>query len=404
MKVCLVGVNNPCHNPRLTREADTLAALGHEVRVVAPSRSAALAEKDRRLMSHRSWRLDSVDVEVDKKLGQAVIARGLRRVAAEASRYVHHLWIHEQAYVPALGAMIRAACRERADWYIAHAQGALPIAARAARRWNAQLGFDCEDLLSLCDTDPRETVLALERAYLQQSAYVSVTSHRMAEYLHGQYRLQPSILLYNVFPLAHADGLLPPSERPERALGAPLRLHWFGQTIGAGRGLEEVIDAIGLLNGPAELHLRGGVRAEFKERLVSRAAAIGRGTALHFHPPVDHDEVIRGMGEFDVGVALERPENQNYSLTVTNKFFSYMLAGLAIAATDTPGQREVYQAVPEAAALYPAGDANALAKILSRWQEHPEALRATQAAAWQAARERYCWDIESAALVARLNR
>ena len=54
------------------------------------------------------------------------------------------------------------------------------------------------------------------------------------------------------------------------------------------------------------------------------------------------------MEAFDVGLALERPENANYSRTVTNKLFSYLLAGLAVAASDTPGQRQVMSQVPNA--------------------------------------------------------
>lgn len=108
------------------------------------------------------------------------------------------------------------------------------------------------------------------------------------------------------------------------------------------------------------------------------------------------------MREYDVGLALERPENDNYSRTVTNKFFSYMLAGLAVLATDTPGQREVFNNVPAAAALYSAGDAGALAAQLQQWLDQPERLRAAQEAAWRATRDQYCWDIESRKLTARL--
>lgn len=395
---------NPCHNPRLTREADTLSELGHDVRVVAPSRSAYLGEKDRRLLSTRKWRLDSVDVEVDGKRSRAAafLARAKRRLAEEAAQWVRSLWIYERAYTPAYSELVARACREPADWYIAHAQGALPVAARAAARWNGKMGFDCEDLLSLSRTDPTEVVLALEKTYLGKCAYVSVTSQCMADYLTHQYRMKPPIILYNVFPLALAAGLPSPDAREPRTAETPLRLHWFGQTVGTGRGLEEIIDAMAAVNGPAELHLRGNVRPEFRAALLERARERGRAEAVHFHPLVDHDEVIRQMRGFDVGLALERPDDDNYSRTVTNKFFSYMLAGLAVLATDTPGQREVCRSIPDAATLYSAGDTRALAGILQGWLDQPQRLRAAQVAAWNATRERYCWDIESRKLVERI--
>jgi len=100
------------------------------------------------------------------------------------------------------------------------------------------------------------------------------------------------------------------------------------------------------------------------------------------------------MDEFDVGLALERPDNGGYSRTVTNKVFSYLLAGLAIAATDTPGQREIMGQIRSAGFLYHAGDARGLADGLRKWLNDHNALRKAQQAAWEAARLKYCWDLE----------
>lgn len=100
------------------------------------------------------------------------------------------------------------------------------------------------------------------------------------------------------------------------------------------------------------------------------------------------------MEAFDVGLALERPENANYSRTVTNKLFSYLLAGLSVAASDTPGQRQVMSQVLNAGLLYPAGDGRALADLLVNWVRDRQALRVAQQASWEAARARFCWDRE----------
>jgi len=115
---------------------------------------------------------------------------------------------------------------------------------------------------------------------------------------------------------------------------------------------------------------------------------------MFFLPPLEHDEVIRAMAPFDAGLALERPDHGNYSRTVTNKLFSYLLGGLAVAATDTPGQREVMSQIPAAGFLYPAGDARALAAGLLNWMRDRQSLRAAQQASWYAARSRFCWDRE----------
>jgi glycosyltransferase involved in cell wall biosynthesis len=84
---------------------------------------------------------------------------------------------------------------------------------------------------------------------------------------------------------------------------------------------------------------------------------------------------------------------------VTNKIFSYMLAGLAIVATDTAGQREVMSQAPEAGILYPAGDAKSLRAALKGWIGARAKLGRMQQAAWEAARARFCWEVEQRKLL-----
>jgi glycosyltransferase involved in cell wall biosynthesis len=259
----------------------------------------------------------------------------------------------------------------------------------AAHRWNAHLGFDCEDLLSERQTDPDHTVRLIETTYLPQCDYVSVPSQGIADKLQSDYGTQAPLVLYNVFPLSLADGMLPPAQRPQRSV---LRLHWFSQTIGPGRGIEEAINACGMLGESVELHLRGNMTAEFNAAMSGQAAQ--QNVKLRLHPQVDHDDLIRTLDQFDIGLALERTENVGAALTVSNKIGSYLLAGLAIAATDTEGQREVMGQIPAAGFLYPSGEPKLLAEGLRRWIDDRDALRLAQQASWDAARSRFCWDIE----------
>jgi glycosyltransferase involved in cell wall biosynthesis len=94
-----------------------------------------------------------------------------------------------------------------------------------------------------------------------------------------------------------------------------------------------------------------------------------------------------------------RPQNRNYSQTLTNRVFSYMLAGLAIAGTDIPGQREALNQAPGNGFLYLAGDTKSLRSALEIWISDREKLRQSQEVAWDAARARFCWEIEQAGLV-----
>jgi glycosyltransferase involved in cell wall biosynthesis len=390
MRICLVGTTHPSYNPRLVREADTLAEVGHYVRVVAPLYNLDSVENDDALMAHRSWRLERVDfLPRPGKRFRSRWIRGRRRLAHEIARRLPMPALAEQSYVLALPEMRELAACQPADWFIAHTQTALPVAAEAARRWNAHLGFDCEDLLAHSAGEPRDIVSAIEAKYVPRCTYVSTASVQMAEQLSRDHEARTPVVLYNVFPLVMAEDLRPPSQRSYRST---IRLHWFGQTIGPGRALEDAVLALPHLPAEVELHLRGNPSAGYRERLEALAGRERQ--RLFFLPPLEHDEVIRAMEPFDVGLALERPEDGNYSRTVTNKLFSYLLAGLAVAASDTPGQREAMSQIPAAGFLYPAGNVRALADGLLNWVRGRQSLRAAQQASWDAARARFCWDRE----------
>jgi glycosyltransferase involved in cell wall biosynthesis len=113
-------------------------------------------------------------------------------------------------------------------------------------------------------------------------------------------------------------------------------------------------------------------------------------------------DLVPRAAEHDIGLALEQPVNRNRDLCATNKIFTYLLAGLAVAATDTTGQRWVMNAAPGAGFVYRPGDAAGLAAGLRQLLETPGALTAARAAAREAADRRFHFEAEAPGLVAYL--
>jgi glycosyltransferase involved in cell wall biosynthesis len=411
LRICLIGAANASNNPRLLREADLLSQQ-HEVRVVCQGSSRAAAEADARLLVRRTWRLQRVDHARADWLGseigrtawlQSVLIRGRRRLAEHAFRYIRTPTLAEYSVCTSLPELRRLASAEQADWFIAHAQPALPVAAAAAKRWHAKLGFDCEDLLAETGDKFCKANRRIEQKYLGQCDYITVTSNAMGEHLLRTYNIPPPVVLYNVFPLSLADGIVPPARRDPHS---KLLLHWVSQTIGPDRGLQDAFEACAGLADCVEIHLRGRASEQQQKEMMALAGKWGVAGCLKFHPLIHPEDLVRSMAEYDVGLALERPKNPNYSLTVTNKVFTYLLAGLAVTATDTPGQREVMNETGNAGFLYPAGDANSFRDALEVWTRDRGKLRKAQQAAWDAARARFCWEIEQKrflALIEQLN-
>jgi glycosyltransferase involved in cell wall biosynthesis len=187
-----------------------------------------------------------------------------------------------------------------------------------------------------------------------------------------------------------------PSHAPDlcRVDPARLRVYWFSQTIGPGRGLEDAILALGRAGVGAELALRGRPQAGYVallEQLASRHAPL---VAVVHLPPAPPDAMIECARGYDVGLALEQMAPRNRQLCLTNKAFTYILAGMAVAITDTPGQHALAADLGLAAALVPPGDIDALAAAFKHWAANPAALACAKSTAWAAATRRWHWEHE----------
>jgi glycosyltransferase involved in cell wall biosynthesis len=403
MRVCLISSVHPWVNPRLVKEADLLASRGCDVTVVTRRIDAWSDERDAPLLAGKPWKTEQINLLRHDPSGRR---RWLTTaVRSELSMYGYRatgaLQFAEDAYYRGFSDARRAAERTDADFFIAHTQGALPIAARAAARAGAPYGFDCEDLLAdeasdgLRNPALRRAILDIERAYLPGAAYVTATSRAMADYLAREYGIRP-IVVRNVFPLAEVRGLAPPGNRPRRD---HVELVWMSATIGFGRGLEDALTALATLPDTVRLTLFGRMLPAFEPTFVDLVRRLDIGSRVAVLPLPTPDAVMATVSRFDVGLTLDLNDCLNRSLTICNKVFLYLQAGLMVAATDTPGQREVLESVPRAGILCQEGDAGALAAGLAPFVEHRSRLREAQHAAWQAGRDRYNWDRESEAFI-----
>jgi glycosyltransferase involved in cell wall biosynthesis len=397
VRVCLISSIHPWVNPRLIKEADALAAAGHDVFVVTKAVDRWSDQRDALLLAGKPWTAHRVGLMRDdpssrwRWLSTAVRA-GL---ALRAYRAFGAGRLAEEAYNRGFSHVLRAAIETHASFFIAHTQGALPVAARAAARAGVGFGFDCEDLLAeeaadgLRDPSLRRAILDIERTYLPRAAYVTATSRAMAAYLADLYGIPTPPVIYNVFPRASFDLLRPPADRPRCDT---LELVWISATIGPGRGLEDAIRALARLPEPVRLTIFGRMLPTYEAHVTALLHEVGVTARTTIRTVVEPAAIPATIAAFDVGLSVDLNNCANRSLTICNKVFEYLQAGLLLAATDTPGHREIIQRVPDAGFLYPPGDAVALATHLLPYVGNRQSLIAAQTAAWDAGRRRYNWD------------
>ena len=310
--------------------------------------------------------------------------------------------ISDRAYSRLYTELLKKAASEPADFFIAHNPPALPVAATAARRFGVKFAFDSEDFHTgeFNEVDRSSSAFEflnkVESVYLPQCAYVSAPSEQIADALRDRYKIAKPVTLPNVFCWSereHLDG------KVKDRRGDSLSLYWYSQIVGLDRGLQDVIRAAGLLSSPVQIHVRGDAGDEVKSALMQLARECGVADQIFFHDPVRPEELLSRAAEHDVGLALEQPVNQNRNITVTNKLFFYMLAGISVAATATEGQKAVVENSSSAGFLYAPGDYKSLASELQLLLDSPERLRDRKSASLRAAREQWNWESRSSDLI-----
>lgn len=391
----------PSINPRLVKEADALVEAGHEVHVLCSHTVSWADEADKRLLSTRRWTCSYVGGQPGSLL------YWWTRLRHGAIRRSSATWkagdgLRDRALCRVTPELLVAASRCEADLYVAHYTGALAAAAPAAEKNRCLVAFDAEDFESGYyhnGSGPEAIDLLIEhmeRKYLPACCYVTAASPGIAAAYRTKYSIPMPTSILNVFSLA---------ERPQQFRvtdsKGPMRLYWFSQTVGLGRGLEDVIRAMGKLRDcEIELHLRGLARPDHWRHLTDLAASNGlQSRAIVLHAPAPSSEMIRVAAEFDVGLALEQTVSLNRDLCLTNKIFSYLLAGNAIAATSTTGQRPIIEAIGRGGFLYEPGDVDALANGLRSWSHDRQQLGQARWEAWSWGTRQFNWDVEKKKLL-----
>jgi len=293
-----------------------------------------------------------------------------RCIIADATAIVARLvfWLTGVALPQALGARLAglsgALCGEPADVFIAHSTETLLLAARAAKKFGAELVFDSMEFHSdMGDTQTsleKRLIRTVETKWLPRCVLVLASSDQLADALAQLYRIRRPIALYNTSPMMKQ---LAPKE-----VGR-FHLYWRNAVIGLGqRGLEDVLIALRQLPDDVILNLQGRLQADGGNALRSRIRELGISNRVVIHSPFAPHQAVAEAAKYTVGLCLERRACRNHELTVSNKIFDYLMAGLAVVSSDLPGLRGVIER-SGGGLLFQPGSPDGLARQIRRLYE-----------------------------------
>ena len=390
-RIVITTSGQPSANPRVVKEAMALDKAGYKVTVIYAPLSPWADEFDKKLFAKTNgiqW----------VKVGMSQTKYPLRYSLLRARRKIYELGFKyfkkignrfENAFVIYATELKRMTVSRKAELYIAHNLGALPSAVRAAKKWDAFVGFDAEDYHrgeTPADSLSQWLTTKIEDKYIPSVDYFTAASPLIAL---AYTRLFPGKNVMPVNNVFSVEFLQSPSPN----IPGALTLFWFSQFVDIDRGLENVVAALNQLKDcNITLHLMGNSTEEYKSKLLQFSE---NPEAIYFIEPVSPDEIFKVASKYDIGLATEIPHTQNREICLTNKLFSYLLAGNCIVASDTAAQKIFFEENVGIGLLYKNGDVVDIARQIRMLYENPGMVNNCKLKSLELARTKFNWEIES---------
>lgn len=357
--IVIVSQSHLCRNPRVLKEALSLSQKGFKIIVLTAIYSDSLLQEDLSLIKS-----SNIQYEFYSDLRSLTLTsfkdRFVKKLFTLAQK---HLYIESKFSLGyGVGKLKRLCKKYQAQLYIMHQELAIVIGSEMLA-CNYKVFFDFEDwysedlLAEARRSRPLGLLKSAEKRALQLSTLCITTSSAMALALAERYKTDriPQVI-YNSFNASR--NVIKPAGGHN-----VIRLYWFSQTIGEGRGLEFFITAMGKSRARWELYLRGNTTDKYQaglRRLLSQK------DKLIILPMQTNNEILGGLQEYHIGLALEPAIPANKDLTISNKFFHYMAAGLPIIASATKGHAEIGIHHPDFIFMFRQNNESDLVAILER--------------------------------------
>jgi glycosyltransferase involved in cell wall biosynthesis len=411
-RIVIITGASPSWAPRAPKEAAALSEAGYEVVMLGASGSRQQLEADLKLAAGRGFTYEAADASIFKGR-ESVAAAWAMKMRLKLARFLFaaaHITT-APLFSPWAKKLARRAMDMQPRLAILHLEPGLRAGAELVRS-RVPIAVDMEDWysedlpLKARSGRPVTALGHLERMILLRSRYASCTTEAMADVLAAEYACPLPLRIYNVFPkpvLPDPATLRDRTPAARSLAGSASRgksvrsIHWFSQTLGPGRGLEELLEATAGLNEELEIHLRGHAAAY--QAWLEAAVPSALQSRVFVHAAVADDDLPERIAEHDIGFAGELREIRSRDLTATNKIFQYLQSGLAVVASDTTGQQEVAAGARGAVRLYRSGSRTDLQQALREWLESPEKLAAAKAAAREVAAAEFHWEKEKTRLL-----
>jgi glycosyltransferase involved in cell wall biosynthesis len=171
---------------------------------------------------------------------------------------------------------------------------------------------------------------SIEKIIFPKLNNVLTVSDSIADKYNNQYGLRP----LTVRNCSAGTGLIVPYSRRELNVNdSDLLLIMQGTGINVDRGGEELIEAVNQTKNVSLLIVGSG---DLIDKLKNRVAELGIQFKVKFISKVPWKELMRYTKSADIGLTLDKNNNDNYNFSLPNKLFDYINSGIPVIASNLP--------------------------------------------------------------------
>ena len=204
----------------------------------------------------------------------------------------------------------------------------------------------------------------VERRYIRRADIVFTVNESIADILMHRYRIDRPVVVPNI-PLAKptsSDGYLRElTSARDKELVLVLQGH-----LKPGRGCELMLDAMQWIDGARLVFLGEG---PLRGPLEARTRSLQLDEKVFFHDLVPPDQLLDVTASADLGICLIEPLTASLRLSLPNKLFEYLRAGLPVIASDLPEISRVIEQFDVGVCmrnLTPADIAQTISQVMER--------------------------------------
>lgn len=302
-KICMLVTNSVRKDPRVRKEAMSALAAGHDVTVIGIKDQ----NYEKSFVENAPYRIILIDpiINSHKRFSPAWFIKGIMK----ANRYNNEFIKHVVLINP--------------DIIHSNDYDTLLAGYKSSKRCNSKLVYDSHEIATGSILAEKYRIVKWyikkrEGRIIKKAYAVISVSNAAADYLKSLYHIDRPFVITNC-PQYHAIN--------NDKLNDSFEVLYQG-IMSNGRGYEEFIKSAKYTHEGIKFIVRG--YGETKNELIELANSEGVSDHVYFPDPVEINELVTVAANSSVGVVLTKNVCVNYNMTVSNKLFEYLQAGLPV--------------------------------------------------------------------------